>query len=304
MRLHGLPKKIISDRDPRFTGEFLRELCRLMDVRQALSTAFHPCTDGTTERMHRTVQATLRHYVSPLQDDWDSWLACAEFAINNSVSDSRKRTPFSCNYGFHPRTPTALELPSTVKNPAARAWLVDVKKNLQHARQCLETAQQVMKDRADKGRRDVRFAVGDQVVLSTKHLKQPGSRKFAARWSGPFRVAQLVGPPGKTAVAARLDLPAAWRIHPVFHVSLLKHYHSDGRSRPAPPPLYYDESGQAVWEVSHLLAERTNPTTKETEFLVRWQGYGPDQDSWSRASDILDKSLIADVRARTHFNRT
>ncbi len=141
------------------------------------------------------------------------------------------------------------------------------------------------------------------MVLSTKHLKQPGSRKFAARWCGPFKVAALVGPPGKTAAAARLDLPASWRIHNVFHVSLLKHYHSDGRSRPAPPPLFYDETGQAVWEVSHLLAERMNPTTKETEFKVRWKGYPPDQDSWSREGDILDKSLITEFRARMHYNR-
>ena len=53
-----------------------------------------------------------------------------------------------------------------------------------------------------------------------------------------------------------------------------------------------------------MLAERTNPQTKEAEFLIRWQGYGPDQDSWSRASDILDKALITDFRARMHYNRS
>ena len=93
-------------------------------------------------------------------------------------------------------------------------------------------------------------------------------------------------------------LPERWRIHPVFHVSLLKHYHSDGGSRPAPPPLFYDENGAAVWEVSHLLAERVNPATGETEFKVRWKGYGPHEDSWSRQSDILDSSLIDEFRSR------
>ena len=304
VKLHGLPKKILSDRDPRFTGSFMRELCKLLQVHQALSTAFHPCTDGATERMHRTVQATLRHFVSPVQDDWDTWLPCAEFAINNSVQDSRQRTPFSCNYGFHPRTPLALELPSSDKNPAARVWLTDLKANLEHARKCLETAQQTMKARADKGRRESTFAVGDMVVLNTKHLKQAGSRKFAARWSGPFKITELVGASDRPAVAVRLDLPARWRIHPVFHVSLLKHYHSDGRSRPAPPPLFYDGDGVAVWEVSHLLDERTCSATGEQEFKVRWMGYGPEEDSWSRESDILDKALIADLRARRHYNVT
>jgi hypothetical protein len=157
-----------------------------------------------------------------------------------------------------------------------------------------------MKDRADKGRRDVKFAVGDQVVLSTRNMKQSGSRKFNARWTGPFTITQMVGPDGRPAVAARLALPPQWRIHPVFHVSLLKHYHPDGCSRPPPPPMGYDGDGNAVWKVSHLLDERTNPVTGETEFKVRWEGYDPSEDSWSRESDILDKTLILDYRARRH----
>ena len=70
-------------------------------------------------------------------------------------------------------------------------WLTDLKANLEHARKCLETAQQTMKARADKGRRESTFDVGDMVVLNTKHLKQAGSRKFAARWSGPFKITEL-----------------------------------------------------------------------------------------------------------------
>ncbi len=80
--------------------------------------------------------------------------------------------------------------------------------------------------------------------------------------------------------------------------------HSDGRSRPAPPPLFYDGDGVAVWEESHLLDERTCSATGEQEFKVRWMGYGPGEDSWSRESDILDKALIADLRARRHYNIT
>ena len=299
VRLHGLPTKLLTDRDPRFTRTFMTELCNLVGTRQAFSTAFHPCTDGTTERKHRTIQQMLRHFVNEAHDNWDRVLPAAEFAVNNAVQDSRRHTPFYINYGFHPRTPLSVDIPATTgKNPAALAWLSQQRQALKRARECLEAAQASMKARADKSRRDVHFAVGDKVLLNTKHLKQAGSRKFAPRWTGPFTVSALVGAQGRPAVAAKLDLPVAWRIHPVFHVSLLKHYRSDGRSRPAPPPLYYDADGQAVWEVSHLLDERTNPTTGEKEYQVRWKGYAPDEDSWSRESDILDKSLIADLHAR------
>ena len=303
MRLHGLPSKLITDRDPRFTGSFMTELAKLMGTRQALSTAFHPCTDGTTERKHRTIQQMLRHFVCSSHDDWDRILPAAEFAVNNAVQDSRKQSPFYLNYGFHPRTPLSVNLPRGNKNPAALAWLKEQKKAMELARACLHAAQQSMKARADKSRRPITFAAGDQVMLSTRNLKHPGTRKFAPRWTGPFKVSALVGPEGKPAVAVRLALPDKWRIHPVFHVSLIKHYHSDGRARPAPPPLFYDEHGQAVWEVSCLLDERTNPDTGTHEFKVRWKGYGPHEDSWSTEADILDKSLITEFRARMHYNK-
>jgi hypothetical protein len=280
-------------------------LCNLLGTRQALSTTFHPCTDGTTERKHRTLQAVLRHFVGPNQDDWDKHLSAAEFAINNSTHDSRKQSPFYLNYGFHPRTPLSIDLPDSHnnnnKNPASRFWLAEIKHNLQRAHRALEAAQASMKARADKSRREVSFAVGDMVMLSTRNLKQPGCKKFAPRWTGPFRISALVGAPDRPAVAARLELPARWRIHPVFHVSLLKHFHSDGANRPAPPPLAYDEDGAPLWEVQTLLAERTCTVTGQQEFLIRWKGYGPHEDSWSRESDILDKSLITEFRARTHI---
>ena len=81
---HGIPEYTVSDRDPRFTGHFMKALIQILGVKQRLSTAFHPQTDGQTECMNRTLEDMLRHYVAPHQLDWDEHLAMAEFAVNNS----------------------------------------------------------------------------------------------------------------------------------------------------------------------------------------------------------------------------
>ncbi len=98
--MHGVPVKVISDRDLRFTSAFIKELCALVGARQAMSTPYHPQTDGQTERVNRVLEDMLRHFVSPVQDDWDQHLSCAEFAINNADHDSTGSSPFVLNYGY------------------------------------------------------------------------------------------------------------------------------------------------------------------------------------------------------------
>jgi len=103
-RLHGLPTDIVSDRDSRFTSETWKEFLSLLGIRPRMSTAFHPQTDGQTERLNQTIEAYLRAFVSQEQDNWASLLPMAEFAYNNSVTMGNGVTPFYANYGFHPAT--------------------------------------------------------------------------------------------------------------------------------------------------------------------------------------------------------
>ena len=119
VRLHGQPAELISDRGPQFTSRVWQELCQLTGCRAKLSSAYHPQTDGQSERTNRIMEEVLRAYVGPLQDDWDRWLPMAEFAINDSYQESVKATPFQLNYGRNPVRPALVGLP-TARAPTAQ----------------------------------------------------------------------------------------------------------------------------------------------------------------------------------------
>ena len=120
--LHGMPRRIVSDRDTRFTGSFWASMCEIWGCTRQLSTAYHPQTDGQTERVNRTLEDMLRHWCGPDQDDWDLHLKLAEFAYNNAHHDSIGTSPFMLTFGQHPHTPATLfrqVAPGKLRNPTA-----------------------------------------------------------------------------------------------------------------------------------------------------------------------------------------
>ena len=293
---HGLPREVISDRGPQFSGHFWRQLCSRFSVKPTLSTAFHPQTDGQTERMNRVIEDTLRHFVGPRQDAWDDLLPYVEFAINNSKSAATGNTPFFLNYGRHPVTPLTWHLSAAVQPqisshraavaalraedrlPQVLQFTARLEEALKRTRLCLAAARDRAKQWADSRRSALSFANGDLVLLSTKNLrlKTAGSRKLLPKWIGPFKVTRTVSP-----VAYRLDLPSSMRaIHPVFHVSLLRPYRHDGTVQPPPPPIEVED--ELEYEVETILDKRFRPGRgrKQAEFLVKWQGYGHEHNSW------------------------
>ena len=194
VKLHGVPKAIVSDRDPRFTGNFMTSLTRILGIKQRLSTAFHPQTDGQTERMNRTLEDMLRHFVSPHQQDWDEHIAMAEFAINNSYQESIKTTPFRLNFFKDPPTPLSLNKDSRV--PAASKFAELRRQALKEAKVALEAAQQRQKRYADPKRREAPpFKLGDEVLLNSKNIRllNPGTPKLLPKWLGPFTIIDYCG---------------------------------------------------------------------------------------------------------------
>ena len=299
-RQHGLPRVIISDRDRRFLSNFWQALFKGLGTDLRFSTAFHPQTDGQSERMNRMVEEYLRHFVSPRQDDWDSYLDLAEFAINEAVSTSTGYSPFYLAYGQHPRTPLDLAA-ADILVPAAQSTAQEMADTLQHARAKLEEARVRMAQQANARRREVSFQVGDMVRLSTVNLTLPStmSRKLAARFVGPFKVDKIINP-----VTYRLRLPASMKIHPVFHVSLLQPWRVDSEhpthpSRLTRPPPVDAEDNQ--FTVDRLLDKRKRRRGRRwaTEYLVRWEGYGPEDDSWVEVEGIHPE-LVAEYESSHH----
>ena len=129
-----------------------------------------------------------------------------------------------------------------------------------------------------------------------KIKKKAAEEEFMPKWVSPFKALQLAGP-----VAAKLELPPVWKTHPVFHVSLLKPYYSNGTVQPPQPLDYID--GDPVYKVDKLLYVRIakNGKRRETQYLIRWDGLGPEHDTWEPCHNISD-DLIHDYKqsARTH----
>jgi len=101
-KLHGIPRKILSDRGPQFASKFMEELIKALGTKRQLSMAYHPQTDGQTERINQEIGTFLQQYVNYQQDDWTNWLATAEFQYNDKKHAATGKTPFELNFGRYP----------------------------------------------------------------------------------------------------------------------------------------------------------------------------------------------------------
>jgi transposase InsO family protein len=294
-RLHGLPKDIVSDRGTLFTSNFWRDVCQQLDITRNLSTAFHPQSDGQTERVNAIVEQYLRAYSDYLQTNWASMLSLAEFAYNNTISASTGMTPFYANFGYHPRFHATLK---DVPTPAARDHIRHIHDTHAMCRRRLQEAQERYKKFADHHRNPLPdFKEGDPVMLKRTNIRTDRpSDKLDHKHLGPFRIEKKVG-----RAAYRLVLPATMKIHPTFHASLLEPYHANTlptRVHTPPPPPIVDDNGDEQWEVSKILRSRIQ--RGKFQYLVHWTGYGPEDRSWVDANDFDDLDDLVVEFHRTH----
>lgn len=287
---HGLPKVIISDRGSKFTGTFWKELFKLCGTKLAFSTAFHPQTDGQSERANRTLGEMLRAYVNYRHDDWDTHLPTVEFAYNNSNNPTTGFTPFYLNYGQHPNTPLTLVNERIVSaNPSVTEFVEQLKEAYDTARGNVSTAQATQKKHVDARRRHIEFKVGDRVLLSTADLKlatQGTSKKLQPKFTGPFKITAKVG-----ANAYTLELPRQLsKMHPTVNVSRLRPYKdNDQATFPTreklnrPPPQLVDEDDG--YEVERIVDKMRTHKGRQfiTWYLVKWKGYPDSDNTWRKA---------------------
>ncbi|CAI7913693.1 unnamed protein product [Closterium sp. NIES-54] len=250
---HGIPTTLISDRDPKFTSKFWKELMSLMGTRLAMSSAYHPQTDGQTERLNQIVEQLLRAACKDDINKWDLHLPVLEFAYNYAKHAAAGETPFFLCYGRHPLTPQQPTVPAIVQ--PAHDFVTTMQQLWDRTHKRLQDIQSSQKRLADRHRGDHTIAVGDHVLLDTCNLNLGHlPSKLRPRFCGPFLVEEQVTP-----VTFRLCLPASWKIHNAFHVQLLKPYKDPnklytGRQPPPPPPVLVND--ELEYEVESVLAHR------------------------------------------------
>jgi hypothetical protein len=285
-KLHGLPTEIISDMDAKFSGEFWESLCKSLNIKRRMSTAYHPQTDGQTERTNQVLEGYLRNFVNYDQNDWYQLLPLAEHAYNNSATNAHGMSPFFANYGFHPQTEWMKE--REVQNPGAQLYAHWMQTTHLQAREALERTRDNMSkyyDRKAKQQPDIK--VGDLVMLNAKNIrtKRP-SKKLSPRLQGPFKVLEKRG-----NRAFKLEISPRWKIHPIFHVSLLEPYRQSIRQGREQPPRDPEEiDGDLEWEVERIVRSEVisytrkvrgrNRQMRELRYFVKWTGCSEDENTW------------------------
>ncbi len=193
IKYHGIPQVIISDRDPRWTSNFWREVWSLTNTQLKMSTAYHPETDGLVERQNKTLEEMLRNYVNEKNDDWDLYLTAAEIAYNTSVQKSTGKTPFYMNNGREMFLPIdlAVKKAGVSRNLTASEFWAEWNAAIETVKLKLTKEQLNQQKYANQHRREVKYQVNDQVFVSTKDWPV-FSHKLSSRYVGPFRVVKRI----------------------------------------------------------------------------------------------------------------
>jgi hypothetical protein len=280
VRLHGTPHSIISDRDPIFVSHFWKELFKLQGTKLQMSSAYHPETDGQTEVLNRCLESYLRCFASEQPKSWSHWIPWAEYWYNTTYHISIGKTPFEVVYGR--QAPSLLRfLSNETKVQAVALELSDRDEALSQLKAHLLRAQQQMKKYADKSRRDVNFDIGEWVFLKLRPHRQHSvirriNQKLAARFYGPFKIVEKIG-----EVAYKLLLPDSSKIHPVFHVSLLKKAVGDYEVQGTLPKeleITAEEDHYPEQVIGSRLITKEGLTVPQS--LIKWRGGTLDDVTW------------------------
>jgi hypothetical protein len=280
---HGMPSKLVSDRDKLFKSKFWQSLMDQLGSKQKMSTAFHPQTDGQTERTNQTLEQYLRAYVNYEQDNWVELLPLAQVAYNNSKV-ATGISPFYANYGFHPNVNKE---PLNVFPKAQQATVKVSKLKELHQELSAEIAflAERMAKFANKGRSEgPDFKEGGTAYLLRRNIKtKRPSDKLDFKKLGPFKIEKKMGP-----VTYKLRLPKEMKIHPVFHVALLEQAHRN-------TPLQHKQDIDPEYQTPEDKIEKIVGYTyiDEPMYLVKWSDREESENTWVSLTDAPPSMITA-----------
>ena len=284
-KLHGMPRSIISDRDVKFTSQFWKAFFDAVGTTLNMSTAYHPETDGQTERVNQVMEDMLRMYCMEQPSKWFDYLPLVEFAYNNTHHSSIGMTPFSALYGQEVVSPATWNDPIG-KVEISKQMLKSMEEQTKIIKENLRKAQSRQKSYADSKRSDREFFVGDKVWLRVRPKKSTLTtgvyKKLSPRYCGPFEITRKVG-----LQAYELQLPPSLRVHNVFHVSLLKQFIPDSSLR-LDVSVPVDGIGSFTLTPECILDSRGKVLRRRSiqEYLIKWNLYPLEEATWVSQEEL------------------
>ena len=281
-KLHGLPESMISDRGLQFAVGLTKELNKMLGIETKLSTAYHPKTDGQTERTNQKLEQYLRMYDNHRQNNWSEWLIMAEFAFNNKVYTATKMSQFQVNYGRELRM--GFDIRKKRKNEKTEEFAREMKERHKEARAVLVRLQKEMKRQVDKSRKETEeYKVDDKVLISIKdfsmELMKRVTKKLTEKFIEPYVVRKIV-----SENVVELELLALLRIYLVVNMRRIVKYREqvEGQKKIPLPPI--EIASEKEYEVEKILNRQEK--RGKMKYLVKWKGYMTEENTWEGLENL------------------
>jgi hypothetical protein len=291
VRLHSLPRSIVSDRDTKFVGHFGRILWKKLGTDFSFISSYHPQTDGKTKVVNRSLGNVLRSMVTEHHNQWDQILPQEEFAYNDSPNRSTGKIPFQILYGMQPRGVYELrELEqSEIRSVGEKYFAAKMERLHSQIRGQLQSFNQEYKHRVDQHHRELEFEVGDQVFahLWKERFPRGTYNKLNMKKIGPCKILRKFD-----ASTYENEFPDDVGISPIFNVLDLYPYKKDDTKGSENQDKIQWEKKIPIAEkhqmeniVDHRIGKNTRRKTY-FEYLVKWKGHPIEYSSWETKATI------------------
>ncbi len=304
VRHHSLPDSIVSDRGSVFTSKFWLSLCYFLGIKLRLSIAFHPQTDGQTKRQNSMMEIYLQAFINSEQNNWARLLPMTEFPYNNAKNASIGHTPFELNCDFHSRVSYKEDVDPRFQSKSADKLATELRELIAVYRENLQHAQKLQKRYHNKYVKLRSYVLSEKVLLNSKYIKTKQNRKLEAKFFWLFRVLHPV-----EKQVYKLELPKKWKIHDVFHISLLEQDTTrKGRVDKTTSRLEFENKGdgkgyevEAIFD-SAVYAKKLDSGhhLPDLYYLVSWKSYPKEENTWEPALAVLYFRKFISIFYRGH----